>query len=577
MTLLAEPVAPPALRRGWGRAWYLPVWAHIVALAVILLVLVPVVGHPQSFVADEGAAILQAQSLASGEGWILEHPLPEVDPGGAWYPVVNAERGQKGFAPLAKHPAYAVLTAAAARVAGVTGIVLLSLAGTVLAGGLAAALAGRFDRRLVRPALWAVGLGSPMFFDGFLAMGHTLGAACATASVLAAVVALQERRPAMALLVAPGVAGAVLLRNEAMLFAAALALVGAFVAVQRPYRRTALVMTGSVLAATVGARVVERVWIARITGQAVEAASVAVPASHGGYLRGRVDGFLATWVNPAYGGSLTLRLALLLVIPAIGWCASRARIDPADRAGILGGAAVAGAAAVAALAMEPTNVVPGLLVAFPLFTGGVLVLRRRLFDDVGLLVIGATAGLFALAVLGTQYSEGGNAEWGGRYFALLVPAAVPLLLVAVQAQGRALAAMVRRGVAVALVVCSLALSVMAVGGLRASNDAAAQTVARVEAAGRATGDPRPVVLTTWGPGPRLLWPTFSDHRWLYARGAEVAEAASRLRAAGIDRFVFVTLELAQDLPMLSGFTVLSTDGPPNGHGEQILVVGTVTG
>jgi len=572
----ASGAGPAPRRRGWRRAWGLPVWAHLVALTLILLVLVPVVGRPQSFLADEGAAILQARSLATGQGWILEHPLPEVDPEGAWYPVVNAEHGEKGFAPLAKHPAYAVLTAAAARVAGVTGIVLLSLAGTVLSAGLAAALAGRFDSRFVRPALWAVGLGSPMLFDGYLAMGHTLGAASATAAVLAAVVALQERRPAVAVLVAPAVAVAVLLRSEALLFAAALALVATVLAVQRVHRRPALLMAGSVLAAAGAAHLLEQVWIARIAGEPVTAL-VPVPSSGADFLRGRVDGFLATWVNPAYGGSLNLRLALLLLIPAIAWCASRVRADPGDRAGILGGAAVAAAAALAAWTIDPTNVVPGLLVAFPLATAGLLVLRRRLFKDVGLAVVAATAGLFALAVLGTQYSEGGNAEWGGRYFALLVPAAIPVFLAALYAQGLALSVLVRRGAALALVVCSLALSAMAIGGLRASNKAGVEMAARVEAAGRATGDPRPVVLTTWGAGPRLLWPTFEDHRWLYARGPDLADAASRLRAAGIDRFVFVTRDLADDLPMLSGFSVLSTDGRSNGLREQVLVVGTVTG
>lgn len=579
---MTDPTArrrsPDAAARGraWRRAWDVPVWAHLLALSLALLMLVPVVGRPRSFLADEGAAIIQARSLESGNGWIVDHPLPEIDPDGAWYPVVNAERGDKGFAPLAKHPAYGVLTAAAARVGGVTGIVLLSLAGTVLAAGVAAALAGRFDRRLVRPAVWAVGLGSPMFFDGFLAMGHTLGAAFATAALLGAVVALQERRMGPALIVAPAVAGTVLLRNEALLFAAALTLVSVALAIRRPYRAPALVVAGSAMAAAIGVRLLERVWIADITGGAVAVTSVGVPASGDSFLSGRLDGFLATWVNPAYGGSVGLRATLLLMLPAIGWCASRVRVDPRDRAGILGGAAVAAALAVVALAIEPTNVVPGLLVAFPVATGGLLVLRRRLFDDVGLLVLGATAGLFTVAVLGTQYAEGGNAEWGGRYFALIVPAAAPLLLAALHAEGLALSALVRRGVATALLVCTLALSMMAIGGLRASNLAAAQMVARVQAAGRLTGDPRPVVLTTWVAGPRLLWPTFTDHRWLYVRRDDVGEAANRLHAAGIDRFLFVTLDLVEDRPQLAGFTVVAADGPGNGQGQQVLVVQSAT-
>lgn len=561
-----------ARRRWWRRVWALPVWAHLIALAAILLLLAPVVGKPQSFIADEGAAMIQALSLEAGDGWIVEHPLPEVDPEGAWYPVVNAEHGERGFAPLAKHPAYPVLAAAAARLGGATGIVILSLVGAVIAAGLAAALAGQLDRILVRPTLWVVGIASPILFDGFLAMGHTLGAAFVTAAVLVAVIAMRERRPIVALFVALPVAGAVLLRNEALLFAAALTLVASVIGLRRRYRVPALIVAGSTVLATVGARLVERIWIAHITGGAVGATSVGVPSSGGGFLKSRVDGFLATWLNPAYGGSLRLRLALLVMLPAIGWCVSRARIDPQDRLGILGAAAVAAVAAVAALWIEPGNVVPGLLVAFPAGTVGLLLLRRRQFEEVGPVVMGATAALFALAVLATQYAAGGTAEWGGRYFALVIPVTVPLFLAALRHQALAFSTLVRRGLVVALVVCSLASSVMAIGGLRVSNQVAARMVARIEAASRATGDARPVVLTTWVGGTRLLWPTFGNHRWPYVAERDVAVAAGRLRAAGVHRFLFVTLDLSAQRSGLAGFAVISSDGAPNGDGYQVLVL-----
>jgi len=48
--------------------------AHLVTLAAILLLLVPVVGKPQSFIADEGAAMIQARSLAAGDGWMSRTP-----------------------------------------------------------------------------------------------------------------------------------------------------------------------------------------------------------------------------------------------------------------------------------------------------------------------------------------------------------------------------------------------------------------------------------------------------------------------------------------------------------------------
>lgn len=546
-------------------------WAHLLALAAILLLLVPVVGTSQSFIADEGAAVIQARSLAAGGGWIVEHPLAEVDPDGRWYPVVNAERGAEGSAPLGKHPLYPWLAAVAARLGGVTGMVVLSLLGTVAAAGLAATLARRIDPALARPALWTVGLASPLLFDGYLVMAHTLGAALAGAAALAAVVAVQNRQPAMALLVAAPVAGAVLLRNEALLFAASLILVAGVLALRRAYRAPAVVVAGAALVGGVGARLLDRLWVAEVTGGAVSATSVGIPATGDGFVQGRIDGFLMTWLTPGYGGSAPVGLALLVMLAALVWCALRVRSKPEAR-GVLAGAWVAAGAAVAALAVAPGNVVPGLLLAFPMATAGMLVLRRRHIVDAGAALLAATAALFALAVLATQYSIGGSGEWGGRYFALMIPLVVPVILAALRAEGRRLAPAVRRGVAGALVVCSASLSVMAVGALRADHRAGAREEARIVAAGRATGDGRPIVVSTWIAGARLAWATFDDHRWLYVPEDDVATAVGRLRSAGVDRFVFITTDLPAVRSHLAGLTVVASDVPVNGRGRQILVL-----
>ena len=166
---------------------------------LVLLALVPVVGTASSFSADEGAVIVQARSLAGkltgGDGWIVEHPVPEVDPTGVNYPLENADRGENGFAPYAKHPLYPVLLAVADRAGGVTAMVLLSLAGTLAAAALAAGLARRIDPALARPTLWVVGLASPLLFDGYLVMAHALAAALAVGAVLLAVRAVEERSP----------------------------------------------------------------------------------------------------------------------------------------------------------------------------------------------------------------------------------------------------------------------------------------------------------------------------------------------------------------------------------------------
>ena len=113
MTLVFHPRAGAATR--WRRAWDLPPRVHLAAMAAVVLALVPLVGTGASFSADEGAAIVQARSLSEGQGWIVEHPLPEVDPDDRHYPLELSARGPDGTAPFAKHPLYALLLAGAVR------------------------------------------------------------------------------------------------------------------------------------------------------------------------------------------------------------------------------------------------------------------------------------------------------------------------------------------------------------------------------------------------------------------------------------------------------------------------------
>lgn len=569
---LVDPGRVQQVRPGgpwWKRLWGAPVWAHLAALAVILLLLVPVIGPSQSFLADEGAAAIQASSLAREAGWLVKHPVPEVDPTGGYYPTFNVDRGASGFAPLAKHPLYSLLAAGAWRLGGMAGVILLSIAGTVAAAAVAGALARRIDPVLGRVAIWTVGLASPLVFDSYLAMGHTLGAALAGAAVLAAVVAVEDRRPAMALAVAPSLGAAVLLRNEALLFAASLAVVAGVLALLRRPRFPAALVAVVTVATAAGVHLVEKAWVAHIVGGPVALSSLGVPAvAEGGRLQGRIDGFLVTWLTPAYNSSTFPMVPLLVMLAAIAWCAARVRLHPLDRPGIVVPAAVAAGAAVVALVTAPANIVPGLLLAFPVGTPGLFLMRRQVLAGLA----GATAALFTLAVLATQYALGGTGEWGGRYFALMLPFTVPLVLAALYRQGQLLATGIRRPLAGALVVCSLALSTMAVNGMRANHDAKATVVARIEAAGRAAGGDRPVVVTTLAAGARLAWPTFDDFRWLYVPKDQVADVAGRLREAGVGRFVLLTTDLPALEEQLARLTVVSVDGPADGQGRQILVV-----
>lgn len=555
------------------RVWDAPVWAHLLALTAILVVLVPVIGTSTSFLADEGAAVIQADSLSSGRGWVVEHPAPELDPSGRNYPITHSEGGVKGQAPLGKHPVYPVLLAVADRLGSVAGMVLLSVLGTVAAAGLAAALAKRLGPGLALPTIWVVGLASPLLFDGFLLIGHTIGAALATGAALFSLVAIERRSVRAALAVVPFVAGAVLFRNEAIIFAVALAAVAGVFAFRTRPRWPAITVAVGAIAATGVARIAEKIWIARFLGRSTQAAALPVPVAAENLIRGRFDGLLLTWFTPTYWGSPLLVLSLLAMVTSIAAGAFLARRGPERRNGVLVASAVAAGAAMVALLADPTNVVPGLLVAFPLGAAGLFVLRRDLFREPGALVAGGVFGLFSAGVVATQYSIGGSGEWGGRYFALGIPVLVPVLLLALRRQRRDLDARTARGVVAALAVCSVAMSTMAVVSLRASHAGKTRLVAEIEGAVAATGSSRPVIVTTSDAMPRVAWPAYESGRWLLTSTSDLADLRERLARAGVNRFVFVTNDLAANRLALSGIPVLSRQGPPDGTGAQVLVIG----
>jgi hypothetical protein len=550
-------------RRRIRRAWARPLPVHLAILALVLLALVPLIGTGGSFSADEGAAILEARSLSRGDGWVVEHPVPEVDPTGAAYPLELSERGPRGTAPFAKHPLYALLLAGADRVGGVTAMVALSLLGTVAAAGLAALLAGRLDPALARPAVWAVGLGSPLLFDGFLVIAHTLGAAAAAAAVLAAAAAFERRKPALAVAVVPCVAVAVLLRSEAVFLGLGLAVAAGLVGLRRGHRAVAAAVASGALLAAAGAHLGEAAWIRHILGGAGTGTGATLVPATSGLVSGRVDAFVLTWLRPSYQATPLADLALLTMVAAVTTAALVVRRLPARRRSIVALAGLASAAAVLALLVAPRNLVPGLLVACPLVAVGLVLADRRALAPTPALLGAVTAGVFALGVLATQYPTGGSGEWGGRYFALALPVALPVLLLAIRGHGSP-----ARFVAAALVVCSLAMAAMAVGGIRSTHRFATGLVSAVD---RAAGPGRPVLVTTAPLAPRLAWPTFDRQRWLLSSPAGVGALVDRLRAAGVERFTFVARGGADVARLPAGVT---TEASTTFHGWRILVLRT---
>lgn len=140
-----------------------------------------------------------------------------------FFPVAGSDRGEQGMAPFAKHPVYPLLLASADRVGGTAAMVVLSVQGTVASAGFAALLAREVTGGRERAVLWAVGLASPLLFDAYLLIAHSMGAALVTAATLAVVRGIRSSRPALPMAVGIGlVVAAVLLRTEALIFALAL-------------------------------------------------------------------------------------------------------------------------------------------------------------------------------------------------------------------------------------------------------------------------------------------------------------------------------------------------------------------
>ncbi len=574
MTLVADPVASPRRPRN---AWDAPLWAHVGALAVVLLVLMPLIGTGSSFSADEGAVLVQARSLSRGEGWIVEHPVPEVDPDGVNYPLEFSERGPSGVTPFGKHPLYALMLAAADRAGGIVAMVLLSLLGTVAAAGLAGALARRLDPAIARPAVWVVGLASPLFFHGYLLIAHSLGAGLAAAGVLAAITALERRSVVLAVAVVPALAACVLLRTEGLFIAAALAAVAGVVAlVRRDIRVVAGVIAGGSLVAGAAAHFLENWWTLRLLGGGGFGGVGGTGATAGSDLvSDRIHGFVVTWLTPGYGGRVVTGLALLVMAAAVAAGAGAVRWRPADDRRIRLFALVAGAGALLALVSGPTTVVPGLLLAFPLVVAGLVLVRGSTLSTVAARIAAGVSVLFVVAVIATQYAKGGGGEWGGRYFALAIPLYVPVLLLALRDAGTRLSARSAGTALAALAVCSIVMTTMGVGALRSSHRASARLVAAADVAGRSVADIDPVMVTTQGSVPRFAWSTFDRQRWLLAPPEGLEDLLSRLRAAGVARVGFVTRDLERDLAVLerAGVDILGDDGSLRDRGWHVLVLG----
>jgi len=178
---LAVPTGPTAPTGRLARLWARPLVAHVAMLALVLGLGLFLIGPRVGYSSDEGAALSQARLLVRDHTWLYRYPLAGIDPQDQARPFIRGDRGTKGVAPYAKHPLYPAVLAGADWVAGPAGWWVLTLIGTVGAAAMAALLARRLDPRLTRATLWVVGVGSPLLFDAYFVLAHSLAAFAAGA------------------------------------------------------------------------------------------------------------------------------------------------------------------------------------------------------------------------------------------------------------------------------------------------------------------------------------------------------------------------------------------------------------
>lgn len=529
-------------------SWSKSLWFHALLLGLVLVSLVPVVGLHGLFVNDEGAALAQATQLSSHGTWFFQNGFPAADPDGLAYPIDRATQSNAGFAPLLKNPTYALVLAGADRIGGRIGIALVGILGTVLAA-VAAALLGRELRPGIELAcLWAAGIASPLLFDSFIVLAHSLGAAGAGFAALGVIRLLRGGRWGNFAFVIGGLAWVVALRTEGALFGFALTAVVAVV-VLRGRRRSGgrrrrdllvpLVTAGATAVAFLINRLVTKSLAPNIMPSTLR------PLPTFGLVDGRVNAFSTTWLMPGYGSGWRVGGPVLLVIFTV-FTVIQMRRRPDDTGMLMLGTVGMWFGALFWVLVGTTAVVPGLLPAFPLLVAGAAAWRSSMLKHLVVLVLSATAVVFAIFVLATEYAVGGGAEWGSRYVAIGLPLVVPLIVVALHRLGTQLTHQGRRVACMALVPLVFAPAFVTVSSLRSTHQDTATLVNAVVTHLDSTvpGDGgKPVIVTDALPLGRLAWDHLDEARWLAASGPQLDVLLRRLHSAGIRQFLFVTGDL----------------------------------
>lgn len=534
------PDAPATVgARRAGIASLRVLWLNAAGLLLVLVALLAVMGPEAVAVPDEGVYLAQAHALSDGS-WSIPRAATDVDPNGELSRLLPEAILGDTEVPYARHGTYPMLLAPAFWLGDYPGTLVLSMFGLWGAAVSGAFIARRIDPRLGVATLWLIGAGSPLVFYGFVTMAHSLAAAAAGTAFLGITRWLDDRRVSALAYGLPALLATVLLRSEGTVFALAVAatvglmalgglrsgpdgtgraVVGTSTGPGLPGKGS----TGSgtpgrhldprqiVTSATIGAAVVVTYFldtkldeaITGIDGYGVNPASIATRSS-----ADPVSGSWASLFRPFAKSWETVNPWVPISVVALIGASAALRLTPSRTRLPMGLLFVAGAAG-AALIVDPPWLVTGLLATFPALAAGLLWLRRSDLSSPLLQRIVVTAVIATAGIVATLYSNGGAAEWGGRFFHLLIPVLTPAAVFGLYRASRRFTATQRHVAVACVVMVTVALSASA---LRVQTEIRSEAAAAVQGAidfanGSSDGRPTLVVVANARPGgnSRAFW------------------------------------------------------------------------
>ncbi len=516
-----------------------PLIAHAVVLGAVLLLMELTIISDRVFVSDEGAYAIQVRALEAG-GWEVEYLLHDVDPSGTYQPYTNAAATAAGTATYAKQPSYVYALRASYAVFGRLGLRLLPIAGAVAAGVAAWMIAGELGVRSRGTALWLTAVSPVVVANGFIMWAHSWGAALAGFSAVAACRLVTKPSWAAIVALAASLAASVLIRGEALLWAGALCAVVGVVAL----RRRSLVLLGGAVASAgfaLGAEVLQARWVRTI----VVDSTVATEARAGGgitvrgetqrsWVADRVAAFVHTVLHESSVNGLR-SIAILGGAAAVGAIAYVLRDRVRDNGRVLIVLTLTAASFwTVVLLRSGSDGATGLLAAWPIVLLGLIARRWSERSSLDRMLL-AAVGLFAIAVLLTQYPEGGGLEWGGRFLSPAVPVLAAMTAGAVATVTARVSS--SKAATIAVVVAAIVPAVLSVRTTEIVRQDRERVLDLIH------GTASDVVVTQ----NRFLalgdWEHYPDVQWVLLDGdGERDELLDLLKRAGVSRFAAADVE-----------------------------------